>query len=257
MRRGTGSAVLSPIRSTARAAQIALTGSSLLLGMPIVSAFAQTPAPSRLAPQTLRPPVEAPASVAPPSGQGLVAPANSERLSVEIGKIVVEGGFPELKDATAALAAPLEGRRVSLAQIYALANAIEQAYAGEGFVLARVAVPPQKLSRRGPLRLIVVDGFIEAIDAKGLPERQRAAIVARASSLIGQRHLRLSEIERRLLLAADLPGASLKSTLTRGASQGGTILVLEGTQRLVVGSVGYDNRLPASLGTSEFNASRH
>jgi hemolysin activation/secretion protein len=248
MRREAGSAVMSPIRSTAWATQIAFAGLSLLSGLSVASAAAQTPAPSRLAPQSLRPEAPAAANVVLPGEQGLVAPANAERLSVEIGKVVVEGGFPELKEAAAALAAPLEGRKVSLAQIYALANAIEQAYASAGFVLARVVVPPQKLQRRGPLRLVVVDGFIEAIDAKGLPERERAAILVRASALIGQRHLRLSEIERRLLLAADLPGASLKSTLTRGASAGGAILVLEGTQRLVVGSLGYDNRLPAAPG---------
>ncbi len=148
MRRATASAVLSPIRSTARAAPIASAGLSLLLGLSVASASAQTPAPSRLAPQSLRPQVEAPANVALPGGQGLVAPANSERLSVEIGKIVVEGGFPELKDATAALAAPLEGRRVSLAQIYALANAIEQAYAGAGFVLRHWRGSPVSRPRR-------------------------------------------------------------------------------------------------------------
>jgi hemolysin activation/secretion protein len=224
------------------------------LSMSAAPALAQQVAPSRLAPQTLRPQAAPSVDIASPGGESLAAPANAGRLTVEIGKVVVEGGFPELAGAAAALAAGVEGKRVSVAQIYAVANAIEQAYAAAGFVLARVIVPPQKLSRNGALRLIIVDGFVEDIDVKGVPERQRAIVAARMASLIGRRHVQLAEIERRLLLASDVPGIALKSTLARGARSGGTLLVVEATQRYVSGSVGVDNRLPSSLGTWEVNS---
>jgi hemolysin activation/secretion protein len=75
------------------------------------------------------------------------------------------------------------------------------------------------------------------------------------ASLIGRRHVRLDEIERRLLIAGDAPGLRLKSTLARGTTPGGALLVLEGTQRLVTGTASIDNRLPSSLGTWSYGTS--
>jgi hemolysin activation/secretion protein len=74
-------------------------------------------------------------------------------------------------------------------------------------------------------------------------------ISARIAPLIGRRHIKLDEIERRLLTAGDAPGLRLKSTLARGKTLGGALLVLEGTHRLVTATASFDNRLPSSLGT--------
>ena len=65
--------------------------------------------------------------------------------------------------------------------------------------------------------------------------------------------LTLAEIERRLLIAGDAPGLRLKSTLMRGQTDGGTRLVLEGTHRLLSGSIGVDNRLDKTLGRWQLN----
>jgi hemolysin activation/secretion protein len=219
------------------------------------AAQAQQIAPSQVTPQSLRPESVPSATIVLPEAAGLAAPANAQKLSVDVGQVVVEGAFPELAAETRALAAGLEGRRVSVAQIYAVANAIEQRYAAAGFVLARVAVPPQKLGKHATLHLVLIDGFVEAVDVKGVPERQRAVIAGRMAALVGQRHLHLTDIERRLLLVSDLPGVSLKSTLARGSQPGGTLLVLEAEQHYVSGTIGVDNRLPGSLGTWELNSS--
>lgn len=222
----------------------------------IGSASAQQVAPSLVTPQTLRPTTAPAGTILLPPAAGLAAPAGAEHLSVTLGGVSVEGGFPELKGATDAIAARLSGRRATLAEIYAAANAIEQAYAAAGYVLARVVVPPQKLVPGGRLRLVVVDGFVEGVDVKGAPESQRALISARMASLIGKRHVTLAEIERRLLLVSDIPGLVLRSTLTRGTTTtGGAELVLEATQNYVTGTVGVDNRLPKSLGIWELNSS--
>jgi hemolysin activation/secretion protein len=101
----------------------------------------------------------------------------------------------------------------------------------------------------------VIDGFIEGIDLKGVPEKQRTLVQARLASLIGKRHVTLAEIERRLILASDIPGLVLSSTITGGTSPGGTLLVLEAAWNPVVGTLGFDNRLPRSLGNWELNGS--
>ena len=86
-------------------------------------------------------------------------------------------------------------------------------HARAGYVLVRVTVPPQELRDHGSLRIVVVDGFIERIEANAVPDRVRALVVERIAALVGRRHITLDEIERWLLTAGDVPGLWLRSTL--------------------------------------------
>jgi hemolysin activation/secretion protein len=227
--------------------------SAVALSLASTLASGQVVAPSRVTPSTLAPPSGPSGAITITSPAGLAPPANASNLSVTISSVTVEGGFPELEAETSAIIARIRGRRVTVAEIFAAANAIEQAYAAHGYVLVRVAVPPQQLKNGGMLRLVVIDGFIEGVDVRGIPEKQRALVQARLASLIGKRHVMLAEIERRLILASDVPGLVLSSTITRGAAPGGTLLVLEATWSPFVGTLGFDNRLPRSLGNWELN----
>ena len=231
----------------------AIAVAAIALSMATGLANGQAVAPSRVTPSTLAPPAGPAGAITVTSPAGLTPPQNASNLSVAISNVTVEGGFPELEAETEAVTAKLRGRRVTVAEIFAAANAIEQAYAARGYVLVRVAVPPQQLKNGGPLRLVVVDGFVESVDVKGVPERQRALVQARLASLIGKRHVTLAEIERRLILASDIPGLVLSSTIARGTAPGGTLLVLEATWSPIAGTFGFDNRLPPSLGNWELN----
>jgi hemolysin activation/secretion protein len=228
-------------------------GVTAITGIWLLSAasgsHAQIAAPSQVTPQSLRPADSPGAGITLQGPSLLAAPTAAEGLDVLIGNVVVEGGFAECALLTDAVIAGLHGKRLTVAQVYAVARAIEQIHAENGYLLARVIVPPQQLVDRGPLRLVVVDGFIEEIDVAGVPERARAMVAARIDFVAGRRHIRLSEIERGLLIAGDVPGLRLKSTLVRGTREGGARLVLEGQHRLLTGSLGRDNRLSDSLGT--------
>jgi hemolysin activation/secretion protein len=185
----------------------------------------------------------------------LHAPAGAERLSFIVGRVAIKGPFPELDTKTRALVRTVEGHRVTVAQVYEFANALEQAYARAGYVLVRVTVPQQKLNDHGRLLIAIVDGFVEKVQVDNVPDRVRALVSARMASLVGRRHIKLDEIERRLLIAGDVPGLRLKSTLARGKALGGALLVLEGTHQLVTATASIDNRLPSSLGTWSYGTS--
>ena len=141
----------------------------------------QTPGASQITPPTFRPPLEkgraaGPAVPAPPPVE---APAGAEKLFVQFGGLVVEGGFPEMAAETRALETRLvTGKRVSGADLFAAASELEAAYAQAGFVLARVVLPPQKLDDGAVLRLIVIDGYIERLETKNLPQRVRERVTA-------------------------------------------------------------------------------
>jgi hemolysin activation/secretion protein len=216
--------------------------------------LSQTLAPSQIAPATLRPEVQnTGAGLIIPQGSGATAPAGSKALSVRLRKVAVENGFPELDEATSAITGALHDRIVTVGAIYEAAAAIEALYAAAGFVLVRVTVPPQKLSDGGGLRIIVVDGTVETIDVTGVPERMRGVVTGRLAGLSGRGHVRLADIEQPLLLADEIPGLKLRSTLSGDARPGATKLTIEGTRRLVSGSIGVDNNLPNTLGVGGLN----
>lgn len=210
---------------------------------------AQYIAPSQVTPRSFVPPQSTgPRTFEISAAAGLTAPAGAEQFSLVVGRVGLEGAFPELDEANAALAARLSGKRVTVAEIFAAAADLERAYANAGYVLARLTAPPQKLVDGGPVRLIVINGFIEEVKVDGVPERVRDVVAARAGALVGRRGLRLAEIERLILIAGDFSGLRLRSALARGRETGGSVLAIEGEHRLVTGGVNLDNRLPSSLG---------
>jgi hemolysin activation/secretion protein len=141
--------------------------------------FAQGPAASQLTPQTLRPAAAPPAGVITvPEAAPQQIPAGAEALQVLIRHVELDGEFPELAEEVRVLSESIRGLRVTVAQLFAYAAAVEQAYARAGYVLVRVVVPAQELVDGGVFRLVLIDGYIEAVDASRLPERvrpQRAA----------------------------------------------------------------------------------
>ncbi len=245
---------ISGVNRPVRRNLVLLTGIGLLGSAAPVYAQ-QAPSPSQVTPRSLAPDTAPqPVQIAIPDSNGLHAPAGAEAMTITPGSVTVEGGFPEVGAQTDRISAGLQGKRVTLAQIYAAASEIEAVHARAGYVLARVAIPPQKLSDGGPLRIVVVDGFIDDVSLDGVPSRSRRAVAARLDALKGERHLTLAEIQQPLLIAGDTPGLRLTSTLMRGDETGGTKLVLDGKQHLLTGSLNFDNNLPSSLDTYGLSA---
>lgn len=225
-----------------------------LLGVALAAAVASgTPArtqtASQITPPTFRPELPRVGGAVVFSGEpGLDAPPGSDRLSITLSGVTVEGGRSELAAVEAATEARLVGGPVAVSELFAAARDLEAAYASAGFVLVRVTLPPQELRDGGRLRLVLVDGFIERVDAGQLPDRVRGRTEAVLAPLVGVRGLRLGEIERQLLIAGDTPGVALRSVLSAGDEPGGTVLTVEARYRPVTGFVSLDNTLASDLG---------
>ena len=214
-------------------------------GLP-VAAFGQTA--SQITPPTFQPQTIHRGGFIIPDVEGLATPAGAEKLRVRLSGLAVAGGLPELAAVSAALEATLIGREITGAELFAAARELEAAYVAAGFVLVRVVLPPQKLVNGSRLKLSVVDGFIERVETKDLPERVRGRIAALLEPLVGRRGLKLSEIERRVLFASDTPGVLFRSTLAPGKEEGGTLLLIEAKHQAIMGSVNADNSLSKALG---------
>lgn len=223
----------------------------LLTGVAITvitgAAFAQTA--SQITPQTFQPALQQNGhGFDLPATSGQAAPAGAEKLTVQLAGVTVEGGLPALAFETAKLKASLTGRTVTAADLFTAAGELERAYAAAGYGLVRVVLPAQRVVNGATLRIVVIDGFLETIDTSHLPQNIRSRIDAMLAPLIGRSGVTNSEIERQVLLAGDLPGTVLRSTLSKGSQTGGSVLTIEARYKPVITSANLDNGLSKELG---------
>ncbi|MBR0956645.1 ShlB/FhaC/HecB family hemolysin secretion/activation protein [Bradyrhizobium japonicum] len=208
------------------------------------------PSPSQVAPPSIAPAPSAPARILLPRVEaGAEIPKDAEKLTFVLRGFSIADEFDELAAERRALEAPLIGKRVSVAQIFAFANALQAAYVRAGYPLVRVVVTPQELGQQARVAIRVVDGFVESIDAAAIRMPVRTRVLAVVEQLIGRRHLRQTELERVLLIAGDAPGLVLNAVFTGGKQVGGSVLVLTGRYRPVSASLYGDNAMPKVFGT--------
>ena len=81
-----------------------------------------------------------------------------------------------------------------------------------------------------------------------MPERVRQHVASLLAPLTGQRGLMLHDLERRILLAGDVPGVLLSSTLAAGSLPGATVLVIDAKYQPLLGTLAADNSLATALG---------
>lgn len=223
-----------------------LTGTAGIL-LSAGMAFAQTA--SQITLQTFQPELQKSGSGFDlPEISGQAAPEGSEKLTVHIAGVVVEGGLPALAAEAARLEASLTDKTVTAADLFAASDRLQSAYLAAGYGLVRVVLPAQRVVNGATLRIIVIDGFLEKIDTAHLPENIRGRVDAVMAPLVGRKSVTNAVIERQLLLAGDLPGTVLRSTLSKGAEAGGSVLTVEARYKPVIFSTSMDNRLSDELG---------
>ncbi len=217
--------------------------------MALGAGAAQAQTASQITPPSFRPPLQTvPGGIAVPDHPGLQTPEGAETLPLVLAQVEVEGGRPEMQAETAAVTDALVGRTITAAEVFAAARRLEAAYARAGYALVRVVLPAQTLGDGGRLKLIVVDGYVERIDASALPERLQERVQAILKPIVGRPGVRMPELERRLLLAGDISGARLRSALAAGSAHGSSVLIIDGVDRPVTGQWTFDNAPSSQLG---------
>jgi len=220
----------------------------LLSGALAQNAYAQSA--SQITPHTFEPaPQLKGGEIVIPEASGPEAPEGADQLFVLIQGVAVESGLPALRAQEQAITTELVGKRISVAELFAVARKLEQAYIAAGYALVRVVLPAQRLRDGATVHFIVINGYVERIDTSALPDAIRGRVAKLLSPLVGRRGLTMPEIERALLLAGDLPGTALRSTLAPGSKPGAGVLVLEARHQLVTGFASLDNTLSKQLGT--------
>jgi hemolysin activation/secretion protein len=164
-----------------------------------------------------------------------------DELQFAIQRITVEGSTAYSAATIARFTQPLLGQTAGLSAISGVAEAIEDRYRADGYVLTRVFVPPQRVGD-GTFRIQVVEGYLDDIIFDGGSPSVQARIAAYLRRALEGRPAKLRDLERGLLLAGDLAGVDAAGTLAPGQVPGSSNLSIRIKERPLQASVTVANR---------------
>jgi hemolysin activation/secretion protein len=224
----------------------------VVVALPLQVARAQqsVPSPSQVAPPDLRPAPLAPTRILLPRVEaGGAIPEAAKKLSFVLQGLDIEGEFDELAAARHELESALIGKGITVAQLFEFGTALQAIYVRAGYPLVRIVITPQELDKAARVKMRVVDGFVEQIDAEAIAPSVRKRVLAVLGGLLRKPHLTQNELERKLLIAGEAPGLELNAVFAGGKEIGGSILVLTGRYKPVFASIYGDNAMPKVFGT--------
>ncbi|HEY4370240.1 MAG TPA: POTRA domain-containing protein [Steroidobacteraceae bacterium] len=205
-------------------------------------------------PQPVQPLPEG-SAIAVPQAPAAHPPPGAAGISFTLSKVTVEGATALSPRELEPLYAPLIGRTVTVADVFAAAAAIENRYREKGYIITRVLVPEQQIEG-GSVRLVVVEGYISEIafaqNAGASIGAARAQVEALLAPLRDVKPVDIAAIERRLLLANDLPGVQVRGTLQPSTgTRGAATLVIAAQRDPVDVGLQVDNRNSPYTGEDE------
>ena len=235
---------------------------SALLLLPLAQAQTAPPQlPSGAEPgrEAARPVLPTPGLGAPPlavpQAPATAAPPGAEQLRFTLTRVQIDGASHFSADSLKPLYAELMGQPISVAQAFGVAQALELRYRNAGFVTTRVVVPQQTVED-GLFRIQVIEGFLSDIVFDAHIGPARAAVERLVAPLKGVRPVSLADIERRLLLANDLAGLTVRATLEPSPDAlGGSVLRVGVERRAREMSLSVDTHSSPYLGWANVGGS--
>ncbi|EJN15827.1 hemolysin activation/secretion protein [Bradyrhizobium sp. YR681] len=188
-----------------------------------------------------RPPVKLP-SVGQPNTGGDTKPQFVLRGVNVSGARAVPG------DRIAAAYQPYLGKKVSQADLAAIAGAVSDLYRAAGFHLSRAIVPPQDIAD-GLVRIQVIEGAIVQAELKG-DGAEQFGVRPMLGPVLAEQPSRLATLERQLFLINGRPGVRITDTALEeiGGATGRFRLVVYLKTWHVFSSFGMDNLGSSSVG---------
>jgi hemolysin activation/secretion protein len=199
--------------------------------------------------------------IAPPNALGAapgVAPAApaapaavNPELYAAISDVTIEGATAYPASALAAYTDGLTGPTVPVARIEAARTAILNRYRADGYVYTAVNA---RISATH-LRLVVIEGRIVEVKLRGDIGPAGTQVLRFLNHLTETSPVRSADIERWLLLANDVPGVQVRSTINPSSTDPGALtLIADVSRQAFSASLRADNRAFRQTGPEELLA---
>ena len=143
---------------------------------------------------------------------------------------------------------PYLGKKISQADLAAIAGAISDLYRADGFHLSRAIVPPQDIAD-GRVRIQVIEGAIVQAELKG-DGAEQFGVRPMLGPVLAEQPSRLATLERQLFLINSGPGIRITDTALEeiGGATGRFRLIVHLKTSHVFSSFGLDNLGSSSVG---------
>jgi hemolysin activation/secretion protein len=165
-----------------------------------------------------------------------------------LGNVSLTGARAIAPERLATAYQPFIGKKVSQADLAAIAGAIGDIYRAAGFHLSRAIVPPQDIADGG-VRIQIIEGGISEVELKG-DGAEQFGIRALLGPVLSELPSRLATLERQLLLINARPGVRITDSQIEeiGTATGRFRLVICVQTWHVYASYGVDNLGSSSVG---------
>jgi hemolysin activation/secretion protein len=180
------------------------------------------------------------------------APSGAENVKFKLVDVTIEKMTAYGESEVEPLYKDKVGTTISLADVYALANALTAKYRNDGFILTQVVVPPQTIEN-GRVRLRVVEGFAGNVRIEGQTGADISVLEPYAAKIRETRPFSAKALEHYLLVMNDIPGISAKAVLSPGQAQGSTDVTIIVDRKPFDVFFQVDNRGSKYIGPLQFN----
>jgi hemolysin activation/secretion protein len=231
---------------TVRTVRTALTALTALLGaLPVLAAQAAGPiTPSAGTVLQQAQPVAPPTAPSDDTGLSIQQPSRSAlpaSAAMRIEHIEIVGNSVIDTAPLHALVAAAEGRDLDLPQLGQLATRITAYYHAHGYPLARAIVPAQTM-QSGVVKIQIIEARYGKIDLDNSSRVSDRLLQATLDNLHSGAVVTQDEMDRSLLLLADIPGLAVNATLKAGAQAGTSDLQVNASATpMLTASVTADN----------------
>ena len=158
------------------------------------------------------------------------APPGASKIFLILRNVMVEGVTVYSDDILEKFYAEFIGKKISLAQVFAIAENLQKKYRADGYMLTRVIVPPQSVDD-GIFRIGVVEGFVSGIKIEGDIGPVRNRVEAILEDLVTEGPVKAQDLERYLLVVNDIPGIRAVGFLRSSIGEPGASELVVQTER--------------------------
>ena len=224
----------------------------IALNLPIVAIAAPPDAGQILRdtkPATPLPPARQPEeNLVPETAKPTAQPSPSDDVRVTISHFTFTGNVTFSEEVLHAAIADTENKPLNFGELMAVVDKVEAVYKKAGFFLAQAYLPPQKI-KDGTIEISVSEGLIGQSRLEGESRIKPGVVYAYLDKLPKGAAVKLTEIERQILLINDLAGSRATLDLQASDEAGKTDIVIAQKQdALITGRVEVNNHGMESTG---------
>lgn len=204
------------------------------------------------------PPVEGP-QLLPPLEQGKEVSKTplgkeAEKITFVLKKVKLEGNTVYSTKTLSTLYQSKLNKKISIADLYLLAQSITNYYRNNGYILSRAILPPQHI-RNGEVTIRIIEGYVDKVTVGGNPDGAKCIVQAYSNHIKDSRPLQLYDLEYYTMLANEIPGCAAKAVLTPSKSSVGAadVAMMTNTERFR-GYISYDDYGTRYIGPQQITA---